>query len=99
MAASASIKHRGYSGRYKERSVDITMNTYATGGVALAAADCGVSRIIDVNFGSNADGYAFEYVDGDIVVYEQSTTTGVLIEATTDANLTAVTANATVVGI
>ncbi len=59
MALSHNVVRRTVYGNRKVVTVDTTINTYATGGIALAPADVGLSQIEHVSVGSGNVSTAF----------------------------------------
>lgn len=49
------------AGSWKQAIAEVTINTYATGGVGLSLSTLGLSTLYYIGFGSTKGGYAFEY--------------------------------------
>ena len=85
------------------KHVDVTIGTYATGGVSLAPSDVGLSRIVSV-VAPPASGYtfAYDYTNAKLKVFQGDNANAAAapaVEVPNAANLAAVTTRATIVGM
>lgn len=89
----------GLLGGLKARVVSFNLGTYATGGVALAAADCGLATILFVD-APPAGGYVFSYdTTGHLLLaYKGAGAATALVQVANAADLTAVVARLLVIG-
>lgn len=106
MALTSTQQHNFVVGDRRETSFDISLNTYATGGVAYTPQKFGLAAKVDILQVSPKAGYVFEtdYANKKIVAYQQKDPANAggadipLVEVADTTDLSGVTTRARAVG-